>query len=110
MSSRDDVAEAIVHIREYRGDDPVALEYWAWVLAAEVVKLRSERTTVARHCDLLDQAWMLMQSAWTTQPGDEWRTAVKKWRDAYFALWSEHCGNDPGPAPYGLPVLSLPGP
>ena len=38
---RDDVGEAIVHVRDYAGDDPVALEYWARMLAAEVAKLRA---------------------------------------------------------------------
>ncbi len=31
---RDDVDKAIIHVREYAGDDPVALEYWARMLAA----------------------------------------------------------------------------
>lgn len=106
MAHRDAVAEAIIHVREYQGDDPIALEYWARMLAAEVVALRSEGTTVARHCDLMDQSWKLMQHVWNTRHDNEWRVAVKKWRDAYYALWSEHCGRDPGPAPYGLPVLS----
>lgn len=59
-----------------------------------------------RHCDLLDQAWTLMQGAWDAQPDDSWRVGGKKWRDAYYTLWSEHCGHDPGPAPYGFPLIT----
>lgn len=59
-----------------------------------------------RHCDLLDQAWKLLQGAWDAQEDEAWRTGTKKWRDAYFAVWSEHCGHNPGPAPYGLPVYN----
>ena len=40
MKQRDEVGEAIVHVREYAGDDPVALEHWALMLAAEVARLR----------------------------------------------------------------------
>lgn len=60
--------------------------------------------TEGRHCDLLDQAWKLMQDAWDAQTDDRWRAAVKKWRDAFYVLWGEHCGHDPGPAPYGFPL------
>lgn len=38
---RDPVSEAIIHVREYRAEDPVVLEYWARMLAAEVVRLRA---------------------------------------------------------------------
>lgn len=41
MTQRDDIGEAIIHVREYRSDDPVALEYWARMLAAEVERLRA---------------------------------------------------------------------
>ena len=37
---RDEIGEAIVHVREYAGNDPVALEYWARMLADEVARLR----------------------------------------------------------------------
>lgn len=61
--------------------------------------------TVGRHCDLLEQAWRLLQGSWDAQPDDAWRAAVRKWRDAYYALWAEHCGHDPGPAPHGFPPI-----
>jgi hypothetical protein len=38
-TQRDAIGEAIVHVREYQGSDPVALEYWARMLAAEVKRL-----------------------------------------------------------------------
>lgn len=60
---------------------------------------------VQRHCDLLDQAWQLLTHAWDGEADKEWRAGARRWRDAYFALWAEHCGHDPGPAPYGLPVI-----
>ena len=40
-TGRDEVSEAIVHVREYAGGDPVALEYWARMLAAEITRLRN---------------------------------------------------------------------
>jgi hypothetical protein len=60
---------------------------------------------VGRHCDLLEQAWQLMRAAWDAQTDGPWRAAVKTWRDARDELWGEHCGYDPGPAPYGYPVV-----
>lgn len=109
------MADPVERLREYAGDGTLLGDDVAEVLdelddlrrrVADPPARQTEAAVVGRHCDLLDQAWRLMRDGWDAQTDDRWRAAVKKWRDAFYALWGEHCGHDPGPAPYGFPSIA----
>lgn len=83
-TQRDDVAEAAIQVREYQGNDAVALEYWARMLAAEVQRLRAVEID---HCgDPMPSLFGHPTASWCIRrPGH----AVPH-RDSDGATWIRH--------------------